>query len=224
MIWFIKKYTPEQFIEILGKEPIEKKALILSYASPAYIEDVHSLSKNIRYKYMDFLKYIDDTKETAKPAYINSVDSYLQRITQPEKLTVFESVYWWLIDIISFQEVWTVIDLENIPNWTQFLNGALFSSPNDIHTPLLAGNWKHTEFKSLYLRRPFSEFQERLSNEVFLEKITELLREKNENGIMPNDHREWISISINAGIYPAQRDEGMRFADYLVNLKLEYIQ
>jgi len=138
-------------------------------------------------------------------------------------MTVFQSVHGWLTDLLSFQTVWTFIDLEKIPNDPRFDNAGIFSSPNDIHTQLMGGQVRHTEFKSFYLRRPFSQFNERLSNETFIEKLRGLVYERNLDGIMPKDGRDWVSIEVNGGIYPAQQDQAGQWADYLIPLKLVYV-
>ena len=144
-------------------------------------------------------------------------------------MTVYQSLVLWLNSILtdpanSFPPSNLFIDLEVIPNIDNADNSGIFSSPNDIAEERIAGDVKYTEFKSFYLRRTFNNFQNRLNNEAFLEKLRECIRERNQNGPMPNDGREWVSISVNAGIYPAQRDEALKHADYLVPLKLVYIQ
>jgi len=62
-----------------------------------------------------------------------------------------------------------------------------------------------------------------LENEAFFEKFINKINERNLNGIMPKDGREWVSIEINTGIYPAQIQESDLYADYLVPLKLVFI-
>jgi hypothetical protein len=143
--------------------------------------------------------------------------------------TVYESLVIYLNEILTdpknnFPKVYTVIDLELIPNWTEFENAGIFSSPNDLTSELIAGKVKHTDFKSFYLRRPFREFTNRLGNEMFFEKFKACIYEKNLDGIMPKDGREWIKIELNGGIYPAQRQESGEFADYLLPLRLVYIE
>ena len=146
-------------------------------------------------------------------------------------ITVYESLQAWITDIFNdpkngFPRIFTVIDLENIPNQQEFpgmgLSG-LFSSPNDDKKLLIGGQVKHIVFKSFYVRRTFFEFTERFNNEAFFEKFERCVYERNINGTMPKDGREWISIEINAGIYPAQIQEGNRFADYIIPLKLTFI-
>lgn len=143
-------------------------------------------------------------------------------------MTVYESLVNWLNQILqdpknNFPSVFTVIDLEVIPDWREHENAGIFSSPNDLSTPLIAGQVKHTDFKSFYLRRPFKEFANRLENEAFFEKFKGCIHEKNLDCIMPEDGREWIKIELNGGIYPAQRQADSGYADYLVPLKLVYM-
>jgi len=143
-------------------------------------------------------------------------------------MTVYETVQQWLTEIINeflkeFSAPFAVINLEQIPERIEYQNAELFSDTNDIHTRRIAGDTKHTEFKSFYLRRPFSEFGSRLENEAFFEKIKNRINERNLNGIMPRDGREWVSIEINTGIYPVQIQETDLYADYLVPLKLVFI-
>jgi hypothetical protein len=143
-------------------------------------------------------------------------------------MTIYDSLQIWLTSIINdirqiMPSPFVVIDLENIPEFPNLQNSGLFSSPNDIHDPLMAGQVKHTEFKSFYLRRPFLNTDIREENEKFFDELRKRIYNRNLDWVMPNDGREWISIEINAGIYPAQRDDGDRFADYLVPLKLVYI-
>ncbi len=91
-------------------------------------------------------------------------------------------------------------------------------------TELMGGQTKYTAFKSFFIRRPFKEFSSRLENENFFEKLSKKIRDRNLDSQMPVDGRDWKSITINAGIYPAQRDESSTVADYLVPLKLIYIE
>ena len=140
-------------------------------------------------------------------------------------ISVYESIARWLMfDVLSqIQPTHVVVDAETIPNWAQFENAGIFASPNDFSTTLMGGQTKNTEFKSFYIKRRFNSEQNRQDNEVFKEKLMRIIREKNLNYEMPNDGRDWISIEVNAGIYPAQRQEDSSFADYLIPLKLEYI-
>jgi len=148
-------------------------------------------------------------------------------------MTVYESIESWLNSILlelrnEFPHPYTMIDVNNIPLPTDhpgidFQAAGLFSSPNDLTTELMGGQVKHTDFKSFYLRRPFGEFDSRLENESFFEKLGQKIHEKNLDGNFPKDGRDWRSIEINAGIYPAQRDEANRYADYLIPLKLVYV-
>ena len=141
--------------------------------------------------------------------------------------TVYESLVTWLNEILTdpeneFPETLTVIDLEQIPNWQEFQNAGLFSSPNDIQVEYMGGQIRHTEFKSLYLRLSFKEFSERLRNETFLEKFRRCINKKALSGIMPSDGRKWLKINCNGSIYPAHRQENNEYADYLVPLAIEY--
>jgi len=143
-------------------------------------------------------------------------------------MTVYESLVNWLNAILTdpqngFNFDAIIIDLEMIPNWQDSMNAGLFSSPNDIHTSLMAGQVRHTEFKSFYLRLPFKEHNERLSNEAFFEKFRKCIYEKNVEGFLPSDGRDWHEISC-GGIYPAQRQEDNQYADYLIALKLIFIE
>ena len=142
-------------------------------------------------------------------------------------ITVYESVARnWLTPILAtIEPIHVVVDLEVIPDWAQFGNSGLFSSPNDQHFDMMGGLQRHVEFKSFYLRRSFSDFQQRLNNETFMETLRNKIHEMNLDSNFPDDGREWISITINAGIYPAQKEVGLRGdnADYLVPLRLEYV-
>jgi hypothetical protein len=147
--------------------------------------------------------------------------------------TVYESIANWLNSILlelrsEFPHPYTVLDVEKIPLPTdypgiEFQAGGIFSSPNDMTAELMGGQVEHTDFKSFYLRRPFNEFSSRLENEAFFERLKQKIHERNLDWNMPVDGRDWKSISINAGVYPAQRDEAGSVADYLIPLKLIYI-
>ena len=149
-------------------------------------------------------------------------------------MTVYESLVSWLNSILleirnEMPHPFTAIDLEKIPLPTDypgvdFQAAGLFSSPNDMSTTLIGGQVKHTEFKSFYLRRPFKEFPSRLENENFFERLAKKIHERNLDSNFPADGRAWQSIAINAGVYPAQRDEANRYADYLIPLKLIYVE
>ena len=140
-------------------------------------------------------------------------------------ITVYESIArFWLTPLLAtIEPTHTVIEIENIPDFAQFNNAGLFSSPNDIHTQMLGGQVKHIEFKSFYLRRGFRDNAARQNNEAFMEALRAKIYDMNMNYDLPVDGREWISIAINGGIYPSFRHENLSFADYLVPLRLEYI-
>jgi len=148
-------------------------------------------------------------------------------------MTVYKSIAQWLNLILlelkeEFSHPFTAIEPENIPlpadySGLDFQAAGLFSSPNDITTTLIAGQIKHTDFKNFYLRKPFKEVDMRKENEEFFEKLARKIHERNLDSDFPDDGREWRSISINAGIYPAQRDEANKYADYLIPLRLVYI-
>ena len=144
-------------------------------------------------------------------------------------MTVYESLVIWLNSILTglknnFPIKAAVIDLEIIPDWQEFANAGLFSSPNDLQDELIAGQRKYTEFKTLYLRLPFEQYQNRLKNEIFIEEFRKSIHEKFMDGLLPKDGREWINISISSGIYPAQRQPNNQFADYLIPLRVVYIE
>ena len=144
-------------------------------------------------------------------------------------MTVYESLVRWINEILTdpqnnFPPVRTVTDIEAMPNIPESQNAALYSSPNDTQTQLSGGQVKHTAYKTFYIRRDFKERASRLENEVFVENLKRCIYEKNLDGIMPDDGRGWESIECNAGIYPAQRHENDDYADYLVPLKLVYVE
>jgi len=93
----------------------------------------------------------------------------------------------------------------------------------DITTTLMGGQVKHIEFKSFYIRRPFEKTEKRQENEYFFERLAKKIHERNLDSEYPKDDRSWNSITINAGIFPSQRDEANLYADYLVSLKLIYL-
>jgi len=148
--------------------------------------------------------------------------------------TVYNSIVSWLNSILSdlrdeFPHPFTAIDANNIPlpsdyPGTEFQAAGLFSSPNDIASNLIGGQVKHTSFKSFYLRRPFKLADMRQENEAFFERLSSKIHERNLDYIMPQDGRDWQSITVNSGWYPAQRDAANAYADYLIPLRLVYIE
>jgi len=149
-------------------------------------------------------------------------------------MTVYESIASWLNSILvelrnEFPHPFTIIDLEKIPLPTDypgidFQAAGLFSSPNDLTSPLIGGQVKHTDYKSHYIRRPFKEFSSRLENEQFFCRLQAKIHERNLDSDMPQDGRGWKSIQVNAGIYPANTDTASLWSDYLVPLRLVYIE
>jgi hypothetical protein len=150
------------------------------------------------------------------------------------RMSVYETIRDWLNEILlelqnEFPHPYTILDVNNIPlptdySGTDFQAAGLFSSPNDISSELMGGQTKRTDFKSFFIRRPFKEFSSRLENESFFEKLSKKIHERNLDNNFPADGRWWSSIKINAGIYPAQRDAANQFADYLIPLRLVYIE
>jgi hypothetical protein len=150
------------------------------------------------------------------------------------KMTVYKSLSDWLLEIFAnpqngFPSFYYVIDLEVLPDLLnsrdiQYQYSSLYSSPNDIQTPLCAGQVKHKDFKTFYVKRAFSEHDDRMGNEEFFEKLKRAITLKNLRGIMPQDGRKWRGISYEGGVYPSQRPEDGRIAIYQINLRLEYIE
>jgi hypothetical protein len=149
-------------------------------------------------------------------------------------MTVYQSLANWLFEIFAdpqngFPSVFYVIDLEVLPSLLnsqdiQYQYSALHSSPDDIQTALISGQTKHTDFKTFYVKRQFSEFDDRLGNEEFFEKLKKCIIQKNLRAVYPQDGRNWRSITWQGGVYPSQRSEDGRTAIYQVNLRLEYIE
>jgi hypothetical protein len=146
--------------------------------------------------------------------------------------SIYKSIEEWirsiLVELMSeFPHPYSILDLEHIPlpaehNGYEFQAGGIFSSPNDITVELIGGQVKHEDFKTFYLRRPFVNPELRQENEAFLERLKEKIHERNLDYNMPKDGRDWKSIEINAGIYPALKAENNEYADYLIPLRLVY--
>jgi hypothetical protein len=150
-------------------------------------------------------------------------------------MTVYESIVNEFLNPILLElekEIphgYSIIEPEKIPlpeeyQGVNFQAGGIFSSPNDMTTPLMGGQLKHTDFKSFYLRRPFKEKETRIGNADFFERLARKIHERNLDWNMPKDGRDWKSIEINAGVYPANRDETSQWADYLIPLRLVYVE
>jgi len=139
-------------------------------------------------------------------------------------ISVYESITNWLSDILTqILPDYTVIETENVTNWLQFGNSALLNSPNEIVTPLMGGQRKHTEFKTFFLKRQLQDSDERKDYEVIKDKLMDIIYNKNINYEFPDDGRDWKEISLNGGIYPVQKDENNNYADYMIPLKLIFI-
>jgi hypothetical protein len=74
------------------------------------------------------------------------------------------------------------------------------------------------------VKRQFSEFDDRLGNEEFFEKLKRCITQKNLRAVYPQDGRKWRDIAWQGGVYPAQRSEDGMTAIYQINLRLEYIE
>jgi pyruvate carboxylase len=143
-------------------------------------------------------------------------------------MTAYESMVHWLNGILGDPanefpaNMETVIDAEAPTNLQEVQNADLPSSSNDTHEQLLGGQARHTVFKILHIKRPFSEFPDKLENELFLEKIKKAIYYKNLCGIVPDDGREWRFIGYSGGAYPSQMEENSEYAIYQISLKLVY--
>jgi len=152
--------------------------------------------------------------------------------------SVYEIITQWLNSILlelkdEFPHPFTILEPDRIPlpedyprseGFPDFTAGGIFSSPNDMTTTLMGGQVKHTKFKSIYIRKRFKLVDSRKDNEKFFEKLARKIRDRNLDSDFPRDGRDWKEISVNAGIYPSQRDSAEEFADYLCPLKLVYIE
>ena len=152
--------------------------------------------------------------------------------------SVYETITKWIGSILNelqneFPHPYSILEPDRIPlpedyprseGFPDFTAGGIFSSPNDMTTTLMGGQVKHIEFKSFYLRRKFKLVDSRKENEKFFERLARKIHERNLDYNLPKDDRDWKEISVNSGWYPAQRDTAETWADYLVNLKLVYIE
>jgi hypothetical protein len=141
-------------------------------------------------------------------------------------MTVFESLSSWLYDILADPEnglpgAWK-IDSETLPDYSKqdWQSTAIYSNPTDTQTRLIAGQIKHTDYKTFYLRRGFGDVKIQIKNEAVLEKIKECIYEKNRKAVYPKDGRDWYGISWHGGAYPTTKGDDR--ADYQINLKLVY--
>jgi len=153
-------------------------------------------------------------------------------------MTVYQSLAVWLNDIFTDPDnnfppnMTVIIDAEIIPGLRQDFPGlelqesALFSNPNDQHKEMLGGQHRHIEFKTWYLVRRFGEWEERLSNEAFLENIRRCIKRTTQRGIMPpqTENRQWRKIEINGGMFPSAKSADNASAVYQIPLKIEYVE
>jgi len=149
-------------------------------------------------------------------------------------VTVYESIALWLNGIFAdpnngFTDTLVLIDIDNLQESFSAQGvpaqvTGLYSSPNDIQKPMMAGQVKNIIFRAFYVRRDFKTLEIRKNNEVFFEKLKKAIREKNLKWSMPKDGRKWRSIIYTGGVFPSQRAENNDWAIYQVNLKAEYIE
>jgi len=151
-------------------------------------------------------------------------------------MTVYQSLAKWLSGIFTEENGFDpgseikVIDLELVPRLkedfpgVQLQESALFSNPNDQHVQMIDGQYRHTEFKTWYFVRRFANFNDRLSNEEFLEKVRRAIQRSTLRGIMPQDGRRWRKIQVNGGMFPTTKSADNTEAVYQIPLKIEYIE
>jgi hypothetical protein len=143
-------------------------------------------------------------------------------------MTVFESLASWLYGILSepgsgLPGTWKV-DNETLPDYTKekWESAALYSNPNDIQEQMTAGQIRHTDYKTFYIRRDFGNVTTQIKNEAVLEKLKKCIHDKALDGIYPKDGRQWRGISYHGGAYPSTKEA--TWAIYQITLKLVYIE
>jgi hypothetical protein len=141
-------------------------------------------------------------------------------------MTVAESLSLWLKDLFAdpangFSGEF-VIGLEALPDWEGFQNTALYSNPNDGAVTLTGGQIRHTEFKTLYARRPFKEKEQRAGNEAFFELLKRRITATTLAARFPEDGRKWRRIEYTGGAYPSGRADNNDTAVYQITLKIVY--
>ena len=153
-------------------------------------------------------------------------------------MTVYQSLATWLNDIFTDPDngfpptLMVIIDVELVPSLRQDFPGlhlqetGLFSNPNDQHAQMLGGQYRHTEFKTWYLVRQFGGWDDRMSNEAFLEKLRWAIQRTVQNGIMPpkTEGRQWGKITVNGGMFPSTKSADSTSAVYQIPLKIEYTE
>jgi len=142
-------------------------------------------------------------------------------------MTIFESLVSWLHDILTDPKnglpgTWKV-DSEMLPDYSKekWESAALYSNPNDMQEPLMAGRIKHTDYKTFYVRRNFGSVKIQIKNEAVLEQLKKSVHIKALDGAYPKDGRQWMGISYQGGAYPSTKEEN--WAIYQITLKLVYI-
>jgi len=151
-------------------------------------------------------------------------------------MTVYESIVAWLVDIFADRDngfpddIIVIVDVELVPNFRETFptfniqDTGLFSNPNDQHTQMVGGQWRHTEFKTWLLWRKFGESTDRIANEAFLEKLRRAIQRTTLHGIFPQDGRQWRKIQVNGGMFPSTKSADNTSAVYQIPLKIEYIE
>jgi len=123
---------------------------------------------------------------------------------------------------VKYNQEFNLLDIDLIPE-SEWINSKFYSNPNNIHTPLVGGQVRYTEYKTFYIRLHFNNDSLRHQKEAFFDEFKEIIHKKNLNYEMPQDGRDWKEISINGGVYPIKKQTDNSFIDYLIPIRIIYI-
>lgn len=152
-------------------------------------------------------------------------------------MTVYESLARWLNGLLAEggddgipEGTEAVTDAGAIPSLAADFPGigaveaGLYGNPGDRSVDLLGGHVRRTEHRTWYVARRFGEFEDRRSNERFVEAVRNRIRRAALRGDMPGDGRRWRRIEVSGGMFPSSRSADGRRAVYQIPLRIEYVE
>lgn len=121
-------------------------------------------------------------------------------------MTISESIQKWLYDFGEI-EIDEKIDTDLLK--AQVNTYALAKAPTNIREEFIDGSSLNTEYYTFLTRRTTQFDGERVSNNQFLEKLTEWVEERNNEGILPklDNKRVCDNIAISSGFYLFETEE-----------------
>ncbi len=139
-------------------------------------------------------------------------------------MTIIESVKNYLLEIAD--DIIALMEIDSLrpdvaESKTEMMTG-LFANQNDIEETYINGDYRRTEYKTLYARQASALDSQRISNQVWYETLRYRVRQNVFDGVLPtlDNDRVCEDINVDSGLYISENIAGVSV--YQIRIRIVY--